>query len=85
LILLVKSTLRSSYPLSTEDLNPEILCSREVSQKKFDPRSAAPFVNKSVSEATKRAYDRALWEFFQFASMKQASEVVPQDAVLWRD
>jgi site-specific recombinase XerD len=57
----------------------------EVERKRFDPKSAAPFVNKSVSEATRRAYGWAVREFFQFASMKHPSEVVPQDVLLWRD
>src|SRR5215213_3689400 len=72
-------------PLSTESLTPEILRGGEVSQRRFDPRSAAPFVNKSVSEATRRAYGRALREFFQFAGMKHPPEVVPNDVILWRD
>jgi integrase len=44
--------------------------------RRFDPKSATPFVNKSVSEATRRAYGRALREFFQSAGMKHPSEVV---------
>jgi integrase/recombinase XerD len=71
--------------LSSEALTPEILRGGEVSQRRFDPRSAAPFINKSVSEETRRAYGRALREFFQFAGMKHPSEVVPNDVVLWRD
>jgi integrase/recombinase XerD len=71
--------------LSTEALTPEIPHSGEVAAKRFDPKSTAPFVNKSVSEATRRAYGRALREFFQSAGMKHPSEVVPQDVVLWRD
>ena len=71
--------------MSTEALTPEILRSSGVSQKRLDPKSAAPFVNKSVSEATRCAYVRALREFFQFAGMKHPSEVVPNDILLWRD
>ena len=71
--------------MSAEALTPEILRGGEVPAKRFDPKSAAPFVNKSVSEATRRAYGRALREFFQFVGMKHPSEVVPQDVVLWRD
>ena len=71
--------------MPTEALTPEILRGGELSQKRFDPKSAAPFVNKSVSEATRRAYGRSLQEFFQFVGMKHPSEVVPQDVVLWRD
>ena len=71
--------------MSTEALTPEILRGGEVTQRRFDPRSAATFVNKSVSEATRRAYGRALREFFQSAGMKHPSEVVPADVLLWRD
>jgi integrase/recombinase XerD len=53
--------------------------------KRFDPQSAVPFINKSVSEETRRAYGRALREFFQFTSMKHPAQVVPNDVVLWRD
>lgn len=57
----------------------------EATARRFDPKSAAPFINKSISEATRRAYGRALREFFQFAGMKHPGEVVPQDVLLWRD
>lgn len=53
--------------------------------RRFDPKGTAPFINKSVSEATRRAYGRALQEFFQFAGMKHPLEVVPNDILLWRD
>ena len=52
---------------------------------RFDPRSASPFVNKSVSEATRRTYGCALREFFQFIGMKHPEEVVSQDVILWRE
>jgi len=71
--------------LSTEALTPEILRGGDSPARKFDPRSAAPFVNKSVSEATRRAYGRTLREFFLSAGMKHPAEVVPQDVLLWRD
>jgi integrase/recombinase XerD len=71
--------------LGTEALTPEVIRSGEISLKRFDPKDASPFVNKSVSEATRRAYGRALREFFQFAGMKHPSQVVPNDVVLWRD
>jgi integrase/recombinase XerD len=80
-----KSALRGIRHLSTEALTPEIYRGGEFSARRFDPKSAAPFVNKSVSEATRRAYGRALREFFQFAGMKHPSEVAPQDVMLWRD
>jgi len=71
--------------LPTEALTPEILRGVETPQRKFDPKSASPFVDKSVSEATRRAYGRALREFFQSAGMKHPSEVMPADVLLWRD
>jgi integrase/recombinase XerD len=71
--------------LSNEALTPEILRGGEAPARRFDPKSASPFINKSVSEATRRAYGRAVREFFQFAGMKHPSEVVPADILLWRD
>jgi integrase/recombinase XerD len=83
--LLAESTQKGVCPLSSEALTPEVLRGGEAPAKRFDPRSAAPFVNKSLSEATRRAYGRALREFFQSAGMKHPSEVVPADILLWRD
>jgi site-specific recombinase XerD len=71
--------------LSTKALTPEILRDGEVAAKRFDPKSAAPLVNKSVSEQTRRAYGRAVREFFQSVGMKHPSEIVPNDVLLWRD
>jgi integrase/recombinase XerD len=56
-----------------------------VARKRFDPRSAAPFINKSVSEETRRAYRRAVADFFQFVGGKHPAEVVPADVLEWRD
>ena len=71
--------------MSTEAITPEILHGREIPSKRFDPRSATPFVNKSVSEATRRAYRRAVANFFQFVGGKHPTDVAPIDVVLWRD
>lgn len=71
--------------MSTELLTPEILRGGEVERARFDPRVAAPFVNKSVSEETRRAYRRALSEFFTFAGMKHPAEVAPANVLAWRD
>jgi site-specific recombinase XerD len=81
----LRHLLADSRPLPVEALTPEILRSGEAPAKRFDPKSAFSFVNKSVSEATRRAYGHALQEFFQSVSMKHPSEVVPQDILLWRD
>ncbi|HEX8650998.1 MAG TPA: tyrosine-type recombinase/integrase [Pyrinomonadaceae bacterium] len=67
----------------------QLLASRPLDQslapRRFDPRSATPFVNKSVSEETRRAYRRAVSDFFQFVAGKHPSEVVPDDVLRWRD
>jgi hypothetical protein len=68
--------------MSTKTLTPKLIRAGEVPAKRFDPRRAASLVNKSVSEATRRAYGRALREFFQFVGMRHPLEVVPQDVVL---
>ena len=41
--------------MPTEALTPEIRSGGEVAGRRFDPRSAAPFVYKSTSEETRRA------------------------------
>lgn len=56
-----------------------------VATKRFDPRSAAPFVNKSVSEETRRAYRRAISDFFLFLGGKHPAEITPADVQVWRD
>jgi site-specific recombinase XerC len=56
-----------------------------VAPKRFDPRSAAPFVNKSVSEETRRAYRRAISDFFLFLGGEHPTEVVLVDVQVWRD
>ncbi len=50
---------------------------QSLAPKRFDPRLATPFVNKSVSEETRRAYRRAVADFFQFVGGKHPTEVVP--------
>jgi integrase/recombinase XerD len=64
---------------------PEFLRGGEVERRRFDLRGATPFVNKSVSEETRRAYRRALSEFFTFVVMKHPAEVIPADVLGWRD
>ncbi len=53
--------------------------------ERFDPRAAASFINKSVSEDTRRAYRRAVADFFQYVGGKHPTEVVPDDVLRWRD
>lgn len=56
-----------------------------LARQRFDPKSAVPFVNKSISEETRRAYARAVADFFQFVGGKHPTEVVPNDVLRWRD
>jgi integrase/recombinase XerD len=58
---------------------------QSLAPKRFDPRSAASFVNRSVSEDTRRAYRRAVADFFRFVAAKHPAEVVPDDVLRWRD
>jgi integrase/recombinase XerD len=59
--------------------------SRVPNKAQFDPKLAQPFINKSVSEATRRSYRRAVADFFQFLKAKHPTEVVPDDVLRWRD
>ena len=51
----------------------------------FNPRTAAPFVNKSISEETRRLYHRVIREFFRFVGSKSETQVTQQDILRWRD
>ena len=64
---------------------PELQQREAVASRRFDLHSATPFVNKSVSEETRRAYRRAVSDFFQFIGGKHPTEVVPADVLRWRD
>jgi integrase/recombinase XerD len=84
-VLASKIALRR-YPFMTPEQDlPDLLQSDAVAPRRFDPRSATPFVNKSVSEETRRAYRRAVADFFQFTGGKHPTEVVPNDVIRWRD
>src|SRR5215216_3592007 len=84
-VLASKIALRRR-PLMTPEQNlPDLVRREAVAPRRFDPRSATAFVNKSVSEETRRAYRRAVADFFQFVGGKHPTEVVPNDVLLWRD
>jgi integrase/recombinase XerD len=44
-----------------------------------------PFIEKSISEETRRAYGRVVKEFFRFHKFVEPSEVKPIDVIRWRD
>lgn len=71
--------------MTPDQILPDLPQREAIAPKRFDPRSAAPFVNKSVSEETRRAYRRAVADFFQFVGGKHPTEVVPIDVLSWRD
>jgi site-specific recombinase XerD len=52
---------------------------------RFDPRLAAPFCEKSLSEETRRAYRRVIREFFTFVEGVHPSEVTPGHILAWRE
>src|SRR3712207_6387000 len=51
---------------------------------RFDPRLAAPFCEKSLSEETRRAYRRVIREFFLFVKGAHPSQVTPAGVLAWR-
>jgi site-specific recombinase XerD len=52
---------------------------------RFDPRLAAPFCEKSLSEETRRAYRRVIREFFLFVKGIHPSLVTPGHVLAWRE
>lgn len=52
---------------------------------KYDPRIAVPFVNRSVSEETRRAYRRVVREFFRYVGERHPATIMPHDVQRWRD
>jgi len=51
----------------------------------FDPKTVTPFVQRSVSEETRRAYRRVVLEFFRFLQSSHPTQVTPADVQAWRD
>src|SRR5215213_5112356 len=84
-VLASKIALRRSPLMTPEQYLPDLVRREAAAPMRFDPRSATPFVNKSVSEETRRAYRRAVADFFQFVGSKHPTEVVPADVLRWRD
>jgi integrase/recombinase XerD len=55
------------------------------SGRKFDPRTVAPFHERSVSEETRRAYRRVVKEFFTYFRFRHPAEIVPAEILAWRE
>lgn len=54
------------------------------SKKDFE-RSVRPFIEKSLSAETRRAYGRVIREFFLFHKNLELVEIKPIDVIHWRD
>ncbi len=57
----------------------------EVQLAPFNPRTASPFINKSISAETRRLYHRVIREFFTFVAYKHETLVSAADILNWRD
>src|ERR1700754_3784551 len=56
-----------------------------LSFERFDPKTITPFVQRSVSEETRRAYRRVVLEFFRFLQGRHPARVTVADVQEWRD
>lgn len=54
------------------------------SKKEFE-KSVRPFIEKSLSSETRRAYGRVIKEFFLFHRNIEPVEIKPIDVIRWRD
>lgn len=57
---------------------------RTKAKKAFE-KSVRPFVEKSLSDETRRAYGRVIKEFFLFHRSVEPTEIKPMDVIRWRD
>src|SRR5215213_3154921 len=48
-------------------------------------KSFKPFIEKSVSAETRRAYGRVVKEFFRFHKYTEPAKIKPIDVIRWRD
>lgn len=48
-------------------------------------KNLRPFIEKSISAETRRAYGRVVREFFAFNKTLEPSEIKPLDVIRWRD
>ena len=57
---------------------------RANAKREFE-KTVRPFVEKSLSEETRRAYGRVIKEFFLFHRHIEPTEIKPIDVIRWRD
>ncbi len=53
--------------------------------KKTFEKNVRPFIEKSLSDETRRAYGRVIKEFFSFHRNVEPPEIKPLDVIRWRD
>jgi Phage integrase, N-terminal SAM-like domain/Phosphorylase superfamily len=58
---------------------------RAATPQRFNPRLADAFIYKSISEATRRTYRKAIKDFFAFVGLIHPSEVTREHVILYRD
>jgi integrase/recombinase XerD len=56
-----------------------------LNRTSFDIKDAKPFIEKSLSKETRRAYRRVISEFFAFLGSINPAEVKPIQIIAWRD
>src|ERR1041384_3923366 len=68
---------------------PQILSPARASEpslaRRFDTRMASEFIERSISEETRRAYRRVVREFFRFVDASHPVQITAQDVQRWRD
>ena len=57
----------------------------QANARKDFEKAVRPFVEKSLSEETRRAYGRVIKEFFTFHRHIEPTEIKPLDVIRWRD
>jgi site-specific recombinase XerD len=76
---------KGSQALQTSD-DLEILTSKETATpQRFNPRLADAFIYKSISEATRHTYCKAIKGFFAFVGFIHPSEVTREHVISYRD
>jgi site-specific recombinase XerD len=69
--------LHDASPITVADQNPAL--------QKFVPRLADGFVYKSISEATRRTYRKAIKDFFAFVNFIHPAQVTARHVISYRD
>jgi integrase/recombinase XerD len=67
------------------DASPVAAVNQSAGLQKFVPRLAEGFVYKSISEATRRTYRKAIKDFFAFVNFIHPSYVTPKHVISYRD